>query len=96
MAMGLTPRQIELLGYLRSYITEHGYAPTYREMNGNFGFGLQRIHELILGLEERGSIRRLPNRRRAIEVVEAAPNPAGLAAYSTAELRAEIERRAKA
>lgn len=75
--IGLTQRQRELLDYLRSYIAEHGYAPSFDEM-GRVLYPLAEhsragIHRLLTGLEERGHIRRLVARARAIEIIEHRP-----------------------
>lgn len=94
MAMGLTPRQQECLAYLRRHIAENGQAPTLRELMQGVGISsLGRVHELLSALEERGAIRRLHGRSRAIEIIDATPRPTGLAAYRTEELRAELARR---
>lgn len=70
--IGLTPRQRELLAYLR----ERDTCPTYREMGRALGYAesnlTQPIHDLLNALEERGYIRRIPGRWRAIEVL---PHP---------------------
>jgi repressor LexA len=71
----MTPRQFELLTFVRTYIAGHGYSPSYDEMAGAIGLASKSgIHRLITALAERGHIRRLPNRRRSIQVL-AHPTP---------------------
>ena len=77
----LTTKQTELLAFIVAYQREHeGVAPTYQEMAEAVSLsGKSGILRLLLGLEERGAIHRIPNRSRAIEVVkteEAAPGVA--------------------
>lgn len=67
-----TGRQQALLRFIHGYLQAKGYAPTFAEMAAGLGYPVtakRRIAELLDGLEERGHIRRLPNRVRAIEVL---------------------------
>jgi SOS-response transcriptional repressor LexA len=67
----LTARQKQLLDFIRSEIARCGVAPSYDEMAAAIGVRSKSgVNRLLLGLEERGAIRRLPSRRRAIEVIE--------------------------
>ena len=69
MALGLTPKQCELLDYL-SARGQTGVAPSFEEMKQHLGLRSKSgVHRLVAALEERGRIRRLPNRARCIEVV---------------------------
>lgn len=87
---GTTPRQAELLSYLRRHIGEHGVAPTYEQMRRTLGLKSKNsIHVLISGLEQRGKIRRHPKLARAIEIIE----PGDLTHIPTKELRRELMRR---
>ena len=66
----LTRKQHELLVYLHSYLADHGVSPSFDEMKEALALKSKSgIHRLITGLEERGFIRRLQHRARAIEVV---------------------------
>jgi DNA-binding MarR family transcriptional regulator len=70
--MGLTARQSELLQFLTKSKAQNGSMPSYREMADAMGLDSKSsINRLIIGLEQRGAIRRLPNRARAIEIVRA-------------------------
>src|SRR5207245_2883649 len=68
----LTKRQKELLDFLRTYIAEHGYAPTLDEIGRHFALGsLATVHKHLTNLERKGRIRRLANHSRALELTEA-------------------------
>jgi len=82
----LTRKQHELLLFLQRHLGQHGVSPSFDEMKDALGLKSKSgIHRLISGLEERGFIRRLPHRARAVEVlrlpddVARAPGPAGAA-----------------
>lgn len=75
MTMGLTPRQAELLRFIKRHIAEHGYAPTFEVMREALGLHSKSgVARLIEGLEERGAIRRLRGAPRAIEVLSTDPS----------------------
>jgi len=66
----MTPQQSKLFEYLERYIKGHGYCPSYQEMNSHMGLHSKSgIHRLVSALEERGYIKRLPHRARAIEII---------------------------
>ncbi|CAN1565019.1 LexA SOS-response transcriptional repressors (RecA-mediated autopeptidases) [Rhabdaerophilaceae bacterium] len=66
----LTRKQMELLRFIHERLTEAGVPPSFDEMKDALDLKSKSgIHRLILALEERGFIRRLPNRARAIEVL---------------------------
>jgi len=67
----LTQKQFELLKYINQRITENGIPPSYDEMKQAVNLHSKSgIHRLINALEERGFIRRLPNRARALEILK--------------------------
>jgi repressor LexA len=67
----LTRKQSELLSYLTSHLQEHDVPPSFDEMRDALGLASKSgVHRLVSGLEERGYIRRLANRARAIEIVK--------------------------
>lgn len=67
----LTRRQKQLLDFLRAHIKRRGYAPTLAEMGRHLGLGsVATVHKHLRQLEEKGLIRRLPNRSRALEVLD--------------------------
>jgi repressor LexA len=67
----LTQRQLQLLKFIQNYSREHGVSPSFDEMRTALKLQSKSgIHRLISGLEERGYIRRLAYRARALEVVK--------------------------
>jgi repressor LexA len=67
----LTPKQKELLLYIHERLQETGVPPSYDEMKEALDLRSKSgIHRLITALEERGFIRRLPHRARALEIVK--------------------------
>jgi repressor LexA len=66
----LTHKQYELLVFVHERLKESGVPPSFDEMKDALDLRSKSgIHRLIKALEERGFIRRLPNRARAIEVI---------------------------
>jgi repressor LexA len=95
----LTAKQKELLLYIHERLKETGVSPSFDEMKEALDLASKSgIHRLITALEERGFLRRLPHRARALEVLKlpdsaatAAP-PRGRSTFKpsvvTAEMRA--------
>src|SRR5690348_10363429 len=77
----LTRKQYELLRFINERLKEAGVPPSFDEMKDALDLRSKSgIHRLITALEERGFIRRLANRARAIEVIklpETSANPGG-------------------
>jgi len=78
----LTHKQSELLMFIHERLKESGVPPSFDEMKDALDLRSKSgIHRLITALEERGFIRRLPNRARALEVIKLPDSVApGLAA----------------
>jgi repressor LexA len=67
----LTRKQHELLLFIHERLKESGIPPSFDEMKEALDLASKSgIHRLITALEERGFIRRLPNRARALEVIK--------------------------
>jgi repressor LexA len=67
----LTRKQQELLLFIHERMKESGVPPSFDEMKEALDLASKSgIHRLIIALEERGFIRRLPNRARALEVIK--------------------------
>ncbi|MGK2910673.1 MAG: transcriptional repressor LexA [Sphingobium sp.] len=67
----LTTKQHELLVFIQTRLEEGGVSPSFEEMKDALDLRSKSgIHRLINALEERGFIRRLPNRARALEVMK--------------------------
>lgn len=76
----LTRKQHELLRFIHERLRETGVPPSFDEMKDALDLKSKSgIHRLITALEERGFIRRLPNRARALEVIRL-PESVGAAA----------------
>lgn len=74
----LTVKQQQLLMFIKQHLDKGGVSPSFEEMKEALDLKSKSgIHRLISALEERGFIRRLPNRARALEVLKL---PEGLAA----------------
>jgi len=66
----LTRKQKELLLLIRDRLSVDGVPPSFEEMKDSLGLKSKSgIHRLITGLEERGFIKRLPHRARALEII---------------------------
>jgi repressor LexA len=74
----LTRKQSELLTYLSDHMQQHDVPPSFDEMRDALGLASKSgVHRLVSGLEERGYIRRLANRARAIEILKPLTAAAG-------------------
>jgi repressor LexA len=74
----LTRKQSELLTYLSDHMQQHDVPPSFDEMRDALGLASKSgVHRLVSGLEERGYIRRLANRARAIEILKPVTVAAG-------------------
>jgi repressor LexA len=71
----LTAKQHELLRFIQRKLEETGISPSFEEMKDALDLRSKSgVHRLISALEERGFIRRLPNRARALEVLRQPEN----------------------
>ncbi len=76
----LTRKQHELLTYIHEHLAANGVSPSFEEMKEALELKSKSgVHRLISALEERGFIRRLPNRARALEVMRMPDVKAGIA-----------------
>lgn len=67
----LTKKQHELICFISDRLAETGVSPSFEEMKDALDLKSKSgVHRLISALEERGFLRRLPNRARALEVVK--------------------------
>jgi repressor LexA len=81
----LTAKQHELIQFIQQRLDETGISPSFEEMKDALDLKSKSgVHRLISALEERGFIRRLPNRARALEVIkqpeDSTPTPRASAA----------------
>ena len=71
----LTGKQYQLLVFIHNRLQDSGVSPSFDEMKEALGLKSKSgVHRLITGLEERGFLRRLPHRARALEVVKLPEN----------------------
>jgi repressor LexA len=71
----LTRKQYQLLIFIDQRLRESGVAPSFEEMKNALGLKSKSgIHRLMVGLEERGFIRRLPHKARALEIMRLPEN----------------------
>ena len=71
----LTAKQHELLRFIQRKLEETGISPSFEEMKDALDLKSKSgVHRLISALEERGFLRRLPNRARALEVLRQPEN----------------------
>lgn len=76
----LTRKQHELLCYIHDHLSDSGVSPSFEEMKEALDLKSKSgVHRLVSALEERGFIRRLANRARALEILKM-PDQAGKAA----------------
>jgi repressor LexA len=80
----LTEKQKDLLLFIHGRMQERGVPPSFDEMKDALDLRSKSgIHRLITALVERGFIRRLPHRARAIEVIKLPDNQSGGAAIAS-------------
>ena len=81
----LTRKQHELIRFIQTRLEETGVSPSFEEMKEALDLKSKSgVHRLISALEERGFIRRLPNRARALEVLRQPDDVPQLAARAAA------------
>ncbi len=93
----LTKKQSELLRFINERLKETGVPPSFDEMKDALDLASKSgIHRLIIALEERGFIRRLPNRARALEVLRlpesSTPSGAGRGRFSPEVIEGNLGR----
>lgn len=67
--MHLTKRQREILEYLKQYIEQHGYSPSFEEIAERFNYqSLATVHEHLTNLEDKGAIHRRYAESRSVQI----------------------------
>src|SRR3954470_9070920 len=99
----LTRKQQELLIFIQKRLSQDGVSPSFDEMKDALGLKSKSgIHRLITGLEERGFIRRLAHKARALEVLKLPENlqdagaPAAKPGLGANVVRGAFDRRPRA
>ncbi len=67
---GPTKRQSEVLNFIRTFVREHKYPPTIREIAGHFSISVKGAYDHLKALEKKELISCDTNRSRAIEIME--------------------------
>ncbi|UPT99331.1 hypothetical protein J4G48_0015305 [Bradyrhizobium barranii subsp. apii] len=71
MTHGLTPKQAEVFGFIRTRIMETGVSPTYAEIMSATGLITKsHVNRIVVGLEQRGAIVRIARKTRSIGLVD--------------------------
>lgn len=71
MVYGLTAKEYDVYTFYKDKISATGICPSYDEVSANFGFSSRStVHRYLSQLEDKGYVRRLKSRARAIEVIE--------------------------
>ncbi len=84
----LTPKLLKLLIFLNNHINYYGYAPSFDKMREHMQIKSKSgIHSMLVSLEERGIIRRIKGKSRAIEIA----NMPNIDNYLTPDMLKEIE-----
>jgi repressor LexA len=80
-ARRLTPRQLQILTFIRDYRRKNGYSPTMQELADSLHITKVTVFEHVGALEKKGLLRRLPYKARSLELaphVDFPDEPAGL------------------
>ena len=79
----LTKKQKELFVYLRDYISSNDISPSFEEMKNAVNLKSKSgIHRLITSLEQRGYIKRLKHKARAMEITKELQNNSSIVSSS--------------
>ncbi|HVP12767.1 MAG TPA: transcriptional repressor LexA [Phycisphaerae bacterium] len=65
-----TPRQAEILTFVRDYIHKYGYSPTYEEIAGEFDISKVTVFEHLTTLEERGLVYHEKHKARSLQLAD--------------------------
>lgn len=87
--IGLTGKQKRLLDFLRARLQHDGVSPSYDEIKSFLAVGSKNtVHRLVVQLESRGYLRRIPGHYRAIELIDQASDPIDVARDALARVGA--------
>ena len=70
MAQGLTPRQREVLEFIKRFLEEHQYPPTVREIGHHFGFVPRSVFDHLKALERKGYLKREATKSRSLQITD--------------------------
>jgi repressor LexA len=70
-----TPKQLQIMNFIRDYRTTHHTSPTLEEIGESLGVHRVTVHQHVAALVKKGAIRKLPQRSRSIEILDRAYLP---------------------
>lgn len=73
--MNLTPKQLKVFQFIRSYRATHGYSPTMQELGDALGVSKVTAFEHVEALIGKGALRRNPNKARSLAIADEARVP---------------------
>ena len=68
--MNYTPKQLQIMKFIRDYRREHDTSPTLEEIGQSLGVHRVTVHQHVAALVKKGAIRKLPQRSRSIEILD--------------------------
>lgn len=68
--MNYTPKQLQIMNFIRDYRTSHHTSPTLEEIGESLGVHRVTVHQHVAALVKKGAIRKLPQRSRSIEILD--------------------------
>ena len=68
--MNYTPKQLEIMKFIREYRKERGTAPTLEEIGDRLGIHRVTVHQHVGALVKKGAVQKLPQRSRSIEILD--------------------------
>jgi len=68
--MNYTPKQLQIMNFIREYRREHDTSPTLEEIGTSLGVHRVTVHQHVAALVKKGAIRKLPQRSRSIEILD--------------------------
>jgi repressor LexA len=68
--MNYTPKQLQIMNFIRDYRREHDTSPTLEEIGTSLGVHRVTVHQHVAALVKKGAIRKLPQRSRSIEILD--------------------------
>jgi repressor LexA len=69
MASSYTEKQGQYLAFIQNYLTLHGRAPAEAELQAFFKTSAPTVHQMVVKLEEKGFIKRVPGQARSISLI---------------------------
>ena len=68
--MNYTPKQLQIMKFIRDYRRENHTSPTLEEIGVSLGVHRVTVHQHVAALVKKGAIRKLPQRSRSIEILD--------------------------